>query len=98
MQIVRPGHAYRLRNGEMLSFVEKVPAPELDGLVLAYDGTTNEEVIEVLIDRLMFLNRAMPCRENRKTIAALLEAMNWLEFRTHKRVAQHVEGTDKPHV
>lgn len=61
------------------------------------NGTTNEEVIQVLIDRITSLNemqnRKFACRENSLAITKLEEALHWLNHRTAKRVARGVEGT-----
>lgn len=60
-------------------------------------GTTNEEVISVLIERLRYLQAKVPCEEN-KIIDRLLRAALWqLNERTRRRTVQGVEGTDKPH-
>lgn len=56
-------------------------------------GTTNEEVIEVLIDRITELNKLFPCRENSLAITKLEEALMWLEKRTADRIKRNVEGT-----
>lgn len=61
-------------------------------------GTTNEEVIRVLIHRLTFLNEKwmdgkFRCRENSLAITKLEEALMWLNKRTEDRLARKVEGT-----
>jgi hypothetical protein len=67
------------------------------GSQLVYEGTTNEEVIEVLIHRISGLNDKFPCKENMDALAHLGAALNRLNDRTTKRVQQGVEGQDKPH-
>jgi len=62
------------------------------------DGTTNEEVLQVLIHRLNYLNSIWQegkfrCRENSIAITKLEEALMWLEKRTSDRVIRKVEGT-----
>ncbi len=64
------------------------------------DGTTNEEVIRVLIHRLNFLNDKwmdgkFRCRENSIAITKLEEALMWLDKRTANRLARKVEGTQE---
>ncbi len=59
------------------------------------DGTTNEEVLAVLIDRLNFLNAKFPCRENSIAITKCDEALLWLNKRTAGRIARGVEGQHK---
>jgi hypothetical protein len=56
------------------------------------DGTTNEELIEVLIDRLNFLQAKFPCRENAIVITKLEESLMWLNKRTADRLKRNVEG------
>ena len=48
----------------------------------------NEEVLEMLIDRLTFLQAAFPCRENAIVITKLEESLMWLNKRTADRVAR----------
>ena len=64
------------------------------------NGTTNEEVIEMLLERLTSLNemedRKYACRENSLAITHLEEALMWLQRRTAKRQARGVEGRNIP--
>lgn len=61
-------------------------------LVTVNDGTTNEEVLAVLIDRLNYLNGIFPCRENAIVITKLEESLMWLNKRTADRKNRGVEG------
>jgi len=97
-----PGHLYELPNMEQdlpeanqhLQFICKGrEGGPSDRLVTLADGTTNEAVLAVLIDRLQFLQAKAPCRENAIVITKLEEALMWLEKRTADRVARGVEGT-----
>jgi len=78
---------------QMIQFIHKEPynssSPEL-GTVS--DGTTNEEVLAVLIDRMYFLQGAFPCKENAVAITKLEEALMWLNKRTADRQKRNVEG------
>lgn len=65
---------------------------DLDALVTIHDGTTNEEVLEMLIDRMKYLQAKFPCKENACCITHLEEALMWLEKRTRDRVKREVEG------
>lgn len=56
-------------------------------------GTTNEEVLRVLIDRLRFLNKKLPCRENTRACIHLELALEKLESRTRDRVERGVESS-----
>lgn len=98
MEIKKEGYQYALKDFEgegtqILSFIEK-KATTVDGpLETVTDGTTNEEVLAVLIDRMKFLNALSPCRENSIAITKLEESLMWLNKRTADRVARGVEGT-----
>lgn len=58
IRVIRPGHTYQLPNFEnkdgfqILQFIEKEPKfPGSTELITINDGTTNEAVLEMLIDR-----------------------------------------------
>lgn len=94
------GHTYEMSNfenkdqqGQILQFIHKEPVEEgSTELKLISDGTTNEEVLEVLIDRLSFLQSKFPCKENACCITHLQEGLMWLEKRTQDRLKRGVEG------
>ena len=97
MQILTPGHRYvasnfeKPENGQTIQFIEKTQS-EQNQLVTVNDGTTNEEVIIILLDRLSFLNAKFPCVENEKAIYHLGIALSALNERTANRKARNVEG------
>lgn len=100
MKVLTVGHKYELANfekpeqpGQILQFIEKVPIPE-GGTTLQTlnDGTTNEEVLAVLVDRLNSLQAKFPCRENAIAITNIETALLWLNKRTADRKARGVEG------
>jgi hypothetical protein len=101
MKILTPNHKYELENfenpntpGQILQFIEK----SYDGygpLKTINDGTTNEEVLKVLINRLRGLGEKLPGRENSIAITKCEEALMWLEKRTADRKSRGVEGTMK---
>jgi len=98
MKVITIGHKYELASFEggtpqTLQFIEKVPTTEgSKELHTINDGTTNEEVLKVLIDRLQHLNGKFPCRENALVITKLEESLMWLNKRTSDRLARNVEG------
>lgn len=99
MKILTEGHAYELANfegtepGQRLQFIQKSPkTPEDPTLETISDGTTNEEVLAVLIDRINFLNAKFPCRENSIALTHIETALLWLNKRTADRIARNVEG------
>lgn len=92
------GYKYGLQDFESdtvqpISFIKKAPispgSPEMETLT---NGTTNEEVLKMLIDRVNFLNAKFPCRENSLAITKLEESLMWLNRRTENRVSRGVEG------
>lgn len=99
MKILTPGHKYVCANfenaalGQTVQFIEKVPVAEgSTELRTVNDGTTNEEVLGMLIDRLQSLQAKSPCRENAIVITKLEESLMWLEKRTADRKRRGVEG------
>lgn len=96
MKETKEGHSYLLDsyNGsdpQALHFMEK------QGGELVMDGTTNEEVLRMMIHRMNYLQGKFPCRENAIVITKLEECLLWLNYRTQKRTSQGVEGQDLPH-
>lgn len=61
--------------------------------VTVQDGTTNEELAKVLIDRINHLQSLNPCRENALAITKFEEGLMWLNARTQDRKNRGVEGT-----
>lgn len=100
MNIITEGHLYVLENfenkaaeGQRIQFIQKTPAhPGSSELETVADGTTNEELLAVLIDRMSYLQAKFPCRENALVITKLEESLMWLNERTRKRQARGVEG------
>lgn len=103
MKALDEGHMYQLNNFDndttyqTLRFIHKAPNLDKDGepdgtLHLIYDGTTNEEVLAMLIDRMQYLQGKFPCRENAIVITKLEESLMWLNKRTQDRINRGVEG------
>lgn len=101
MKVLIEGHNYLLANFEnqqnpaqTLQFIQKEPKVngEPGELTTVSDGTTNEEVLEMLIDRMKYLQAKFPCKENACCITHLEEGLMWLEKRTRDRVKRNVEG------
>lgn len=85
------GHTYMVTGGQKIQFIKRV-----DGQLIT-EGTTNEELLQVLIDRTKFLNNKFPCKENDQAIVKMEEALMWFNERTAKRIAQGVETRDIAH-
>jgi hypothetical protein len=91
IKVTTPGHRYELPNFEHAD--QPCANPTHAGeLRTVNDGTTNEDVLAVLIDRLKFLNAKFPCKENSVAITHIETALLWLEKRTRDRIARGVEG------
>jgi len=92
-------HLYQLENFEnkesfqVLQFIEKEPkfggSPDL---ITIADGTTNEEVLKMLIHRTRALGEKFPSRENSLALTKMEEALMWFEKRTANRKERGVEG------
>ena len=99
MKVLTEGHNYRLASFEQpetahqkIQFIEKTQIEGTTDLKTVNNGTTNEEVLEVLIDRMQYLQNKFPCRENSIVITNLQESLMWLEKRTSDRKKRNVEG------
>lgn len=105
MKVLVEGHLYEVPNfenkgkeGQLIQFIQKEPKEAgSTELVTVADGCTNEDLLEVLINRLNFLQSKFPCKENACAITHLQEGKMWLEERTRDRVAKSVEGKQVPH-
>jgi hypothetical protein len=93
------GHRYDLESfdggaPQTIRFIEKAPkvGGEPGELVTLNDGTTNEEVLKMLIDRLRHLNAKVPSRQSALALTYIEQALMWLENRTAERKARGVEG------
>lgn len=105
MKVLVEGHRYELANfeekdkrGQFLQFIYKEPINKPDKpteLTTVSDGTTNEEVIEALIDRMNYLQGKFPCRENALAITKFQEGLFWLNERTRDRLKRQVEGKNQ---
>ena len=92
------GHQYELSNfenkdqqGQILQFIHKEPKEEgSTELVTISDGTTNEDVINVLIERFYFLQKKNYSSEN-ATIILLLKNIRRLLALRFKRKKENVE-------
>ncbi len=101
MKILTPGHKYELANfeakdqpGQIIQFIEKEQSPtgppgQLDTV---NDGTTNEEVLKMLIDRMSSLYAKFPSEETGYSIQHLKEALFAQQSRTYERSQRGVEG------
>lgn len=101
MKFIEPGHVYQLQNVERnggvsfqeISFMQKEPVSEGSSeLDIVRVGTTNEEVIAMMIDRFEYLQEKVPCKENEAALVALRQVAFLMEKRTQNRKERGVEG------
>lgn len=93
IKVIDPGHAYEVLTSTGSNYTMVFAKMDKDH---HHDGITNEDAIQILIDRLEFLNEGkFHCKENSDAIEHLKAALQRLEDRTADRVARHVEGTHK---
>jgi hypothetical protein len=91
MKVIDPSRIYELSAGNSLAFVQMH-----DGRIVR-DGTTNEEVLDVLIDRVTDGYQRLPCQESIRAVYFLKEALAALRKRTESRRRLKVDGTLQPH-
>ena len=91
MKVVDPGQVYKLSTGSDIVFLRKE-----DGRIVR-DGTTIEELVEVLIHRVTEAYQRLPCQESIRALYLLHEALAAFQTRSARRVAAKVEGTLNPH-
>lgn len=77
MECTEEGYAYELDNIQSIHTQEIVFLKKI-GEEVIHDGTTNEEVVEMLIDRMKYLDTKFPCLENKMVIVKLEESVAWL--------------------
>lgn len=89
MRVLDPGHAYALpyldqREGSssegVLTFVKRV-GPGYPGNSFGHAGTTIQEVLRALLERLQYLDSQIPCSQNEIAQAHLRGALLQMEIR-----------------
>lgn len=81
------GHVYEIGGNQSLTFHRKEKIN--DRFELVHDGTTEEELLDVLIDRIDKRNREAPARANHEIMALLHKAQTWLLFRARRLDDNH---------
>lgn len=101
MKILIPGHLYEVANfenpgapGQKIQFIHKTQSPNgpTGQLDTVCDGTTNEELLKVLIDRMLFLHAQLPDDETAAAVDHLKDTLYALQSRTYERQLRGVEG------
>jgi hypothetical protein len=96
MHVIEPGHIYGLRllddsinHNSVIQFVKRVGDRYPGNAHPEHSGTTCQEVLRALIDRIEFLNRQIPCVEMEAAIGNLRTTLLLFEIRAarvHNRV------------
>ena len=106
MKVLVAGHRYELElfepeshasrmhgQPQFVQFIHKEPVKDGSKVMRTVSpGTTNEEVLEMMIDRMKFLQERCPCVENEMVINRLFECSHLLQARTARRKAAGIEG------
>lgn len=92
MRVLEAGHKYLLENMDNPNEFQEIKFINMLPNGTRIDGTTNEEVINMLIDRMELLNSKFPCYYNEACIANLKLALKALLERTADRIKRQVEG------
>lgn len=94
MKVLEPGVAYNIENfqdsstSQTIRFFTKIKKEDVGVFgIETIEGSTNEELIKVLLHRLEFLNTRGYSKENEYAIKALHESLFWLGQR-NKRIGQ----------
>jgi hypothetical protein len=105
--VIEPGHVYLAYHLELseepghvektkIVFAKKEPVQPGDSeLEVTLEGTTNEAVVGILIDRMLYLQSQLECPENKRVLQGLYMARDYLAARTKDRRNRGVEGTIK---
>lgn len=95
MKILDPGHKYSLLSldgkvKQTLQFVKR-KGLKFPGNKTAHPGTTMQDVIMCLLNRIRYLQNQIPCIENEMILKNLQECLFLLEYRAAKRHNLHYE-------
>lgn len=104
IKVIDAGHVYDLKLMDQVyqnedayvrfNFIKKIPKEAgSTELITDINGTTSEAVLEMMIDRMNYLQGVIACPENALVISHLTDALQLLNARTAKRVEAGVEGT-----
>lgn len=98
MRITTDGYEYQVVNMhnpnlmQTICFIHKALDKD-NKLVIIKDGTTNEEILKVMINRLQYLDKLVPDAHNTISITLLKSVLEHMKQRTRERQEQGIEGT-----
>jgi len=84
MRVIKPGERYELYTAEGVPVIELIFCKTENGKFV--DGLTNEEILEVLINRMSHLVKIKPTTENMNTLLHLNQVKNWMNVRNFKKL------------
>ena len=102
IHVVDAGHKYKLKNvfseetqtiTQTIQFTKKTFDEKTGEQNSQIDGTTDEAVLQMMINRMQVLNEKFPSEENATCIKHLEAALAALYARTEDREKRGVEGT-----
>lgn len=98
IHVVDSGHKYQLKNvfseeTQTIQFIKKTFDEKTGEQNSQTDGTTNEAVLQMMINRMQVLNEKFPSEYNATAITHLEAALSALYARTEDREKRGVEGT-----
>ena len=100
MKILDPGHIYELRQlGD--DKTQKITFIKRSGGEVQYKkewpGLQTQEVLRALIDRTIYLDTVLECRETKEAIKHLRAALYWYEVRALRRKRSKTNRTTNNH-
>lgn len=115
MRVIDPGHRYEFNvldnelhaealdgkvHEEILQFVKR-KGPKYPGNKSAYPGTTMQEVLRALIDRIMYVDQQESYQSNKIAINNFRSAIYYLELRAaerHGRLPEFLSSVKQLHI
>lgn len=100
MKIIDPGHIYELRQlgddkTQTLTFIKR------SGGAVQYNkewpGLQTQEVLRALIDRTIYLDKVLECKETKEAARHLRAALYWYEARALRRKRSKTNRTTNDH-
>ena len=99
MQIIDPGHVYRLYNadGEGTQTIRFVRRRGDDGerIETKSEGILSQELLRVLINRTLYLNDEDPCIEDVEIVHKLRDCLKLYESRAARRTIEKLSMPEK---
>jgi hypothetical protein len=91
MRVIEPGKRYEVHTAQGVPVFDVIfCGMDANGFV---DGITNEELVEVLIQRMEYLVTRKPSTENMNTLLHLKQAMSWMHVRNDNKLKKR-KGND----